>query len=160
MADKYKDKLRESQKYVPFILRIGLGLVFFIFGIDKFFRPEYWIGWMPEWAINFVPFNINYFMYFQGFIEAIIGLLLIVGLFTQIAALTSATILGLIIITFVFNSTSISHFSQLHIDKDIFPLLLNGTMLRDLGLLAIAISLFLLGGGKISLDNYIKRYKK
>jgi len=156
----YEKKLIEYQKYIPLILRVSLGLVFFVFGIDKFIRPEYWVGWMPEWMISMISFNINYFMYFQGVVETIVGVFLIIGLFTRISSFISGGILFLIVINFIFNPTTISHFSQLHIDKDIFPLLLNEIMLRDLGLLAIAISLFLLGGGKGSIDNYINKIRK
>ena len=141
------------------MLRVSLGLVFLVFGVDKFIRPEYWIGWVPEWMINMISFNINYFMYFQGVVETVLGIFLIIGLFTRISSFLSGGILLLIIINFVFNPTSINHFTQLHIDKHIFPLLLNEIMLRDLGLLAIAASLFLLGGGKGSVDNYINKKK-
>jgi len=109
------------------------------------------------WIINLISFDINYFMYLQGIIEVIIGLFLIIGLFTRIVAFLSGMITASIILILFFNPASIGHFSQLHIDKDIFPLLLNDVLLRDLGLFAISASLFLLGGGKIlSLDEKIK----
>jgi len=139
-----KDPLIKYQRYAPFILRMGLGLVFLVFGVDKIFRPDYWIGWIPNWFIIFIPFDVNYFIYFQGIIEAVVGLLLILGLFIRLASLISVLIMGSIIIILFFNPSAISHFSDLHIDKDIFPLILNGTLLRDLGLLSIVEAMFYL----------------
>ncbi|OHA18992.1 MAG: hypothetical protein A3C08_00635 [Candidatus Taylorbacteria bacterium RIFCSPHIGHO2_02_FULL_47_18] len=74
----------------PFLLRVALGLVFVNFGLHKlgrgradktaFFES---LGWKPG----------EYFAFGFGAIELIAGLLLIVGLYTQIAALVVALIL-------------------------------------------------------------------
>lgn len=74
----------------PFILRIALGLVFIRFGLHKlgsgradkttFFES---LGWKPG----------GYFAFGFGAIELIAGLLLVVGLYTQLAALVAALII-------------------------------------------------------------------
>lgn len=147
-----KNKIDRYAKYAPFILRIGLGVVFFWFGLDKLLRPWYWEGWMPSWMGSILPVSLTSFLYIQGIVELMIGVLLIMGLFTRVASLIASLILGGIISTFVFNANVIGHFTKFHIDGDIFFLILTETLFRDLGLLAGAIALILLGGGAFSLD--------
>lgn len=82
--------------FAPFLLRVALGLVFIRFGLHKlgrgradkiaFFES---LGWKPGkfFAIGF------------GAIELVVGLLLVVGLYTQLAALVAAIIaLGALIL--------------------------------------------------------------
>ncbi len=42
MADRVKVRVGQLA------LRLGLALVFVWFGIDKFFRPLAWVGWIPS----------------------------------------------------------------------------------------------------------------
>lgn len=120
------------KNYVQLILRIGLGIVFFWFGIDKFINPEFWMSFIPLWLK--LPISFELFIYIQGIIEAIIGLLIIIGLFTKIASSIAAIILIVIIASIGFNDISI----------------------RDFGLLSIAISLIFLKPS-LSIDNILNK---
>ncbi|MBS3149144.1 DoxX family protein [Candidatus Woesearchaeota archaeon] len=122
--------LEKKKDLVPFLLRIGLGIIFFWFGITKFTNVQDWLRYIPPWLQSLIPISMNLFLYIQGAIETLIGLFLILGIFVRKSAFLAALILIVIIITVGFNDIS----------------------LRDFGLLMIAISLMILGQGKYSIS--------
>ena len=122
--------LENKKDLVPFLLRIGLGIIFFWFGITKFTNVQDWLRYIPPWLQSLIPISMNLFLYIQGAIETLIGLFLILGIFVRKSAFLAALILIVIIITVGFNDIS----------------------LRDFGLLMIAISLMILGKGKYSIS--------
>ena|SRR3989344_3651759 len=122
--------LEKKKDLVPFLLRLGLGIIFFWFGITKFTNIESWYSFIPPWLESLLPISVNMFLYIQGAIETLIGLFLILGIFVRKSAFLAALILIVIIITVGFNDIS----------------------LRDFGLLMIAISLMILGQGKYSIS--------
>ena len=80
---------------------------------------------------SLIPISINSFMDLQGTIEVLVGIFLIIGLFTRITSYLSSIILIVVIISVGFNNIS----------------------LMDVGLLSISISLIYLNSGKLSIDN-------
>lgn len=101
------------------ILRMGLGVVFLLFGIGKF-RNDVWaqtIRHMDFFAK--LPWQPNISLALIGILEIMTGLCLIIGLFTRIFALLAALQLAGILILLNFQET------------------------RDIGLLAAAIFLML-----------------
>ncbi len=90
---KLLDYLHRFEAYVPFILRIGLGLVFLWFGLDKFVHPKFWMNLVPEFIANLVPFSLSTFNLLQGIVETVVGLLLLIGLWHQFAAIIAGLIL-------------------------------------------------------------------
>ncbi|MEK6963759.1 MAG: DoxX family membrane protein [Nanoarchaeota archaeon] len=114
-------------KYAPFLVRLGLGLVLVWFGIDALLNPGVWSTLVPKWILSLSGLSADTFMYFNGVIEIILGLLLLVGLWARlIAALTACLLLGII-----------------------FTLGYGDLAVRDMGLLFGAISLVLSGAGPI-----------
>ena len=121
------------KKYAPILARYGVGIVFFIFGIDQLVRPGAWIAWVPSYVINFgTNFGMNNisFIYFNGLFDLIIGFLLIIGIFVRIVALIGALHVAGIIISLGYSDISV----------------------RDFGLLLILISVFLNGPDELCLD--------
>ena len=132
--------LENLKKYAPILARYGVGIVFFIFGIDQLVRPSAWIAWVPDYVINFVAnFGISNigFIYFNGLFDLIVGLLLLAGLFVRVVALIGA----------------------LHIAGIIFSLGYNDISVRDFGLLLVLISVFLNGSDEWCLDKKIRTYR-
>lgn len=124
-----------EKKHVPLILRVGLGLVFLVLGANKATRPEIWVGWIPIQLKAFIP-DANQFLIFNGIIEAILGLLLIIGLYTKIAAALSGLFLFFVLL--FFGADDITS--------------------RDIGLMAMAAAIILLGPGEASVDEkYLRR---
>lgn len=120
------------------ILRIGLGGVFLWFGIDKFFNPLIWSKWVPEWFSVLLPIDLFTFVYILGVVETIIGLLVLIGFYTKTATALAGVLLMAIMPSLGFNDI----------------------MIRDAGLLFMAIGLMLLGPGDMSLDRKFRKLQK
>lgn len=118
------------------VARVGVGLVFLWFGIDKFIHVSNWTGWVPQWMEAVIPMSLITFMYVQGVIESLVGLLLVIGYQVRIASLVAVvTLLGV-------------------------ELAMVGTgqaemMLRDGAILAAAVSLLFTGSQKLSVDSFL-----
>jgi len=124
-----------EKKHSSFVLRLGLGLVFLLLGINKMIKPEIWMGWIPL-PLKPLIADANQFLFFNGLVEAILGLMLILGIYTKIASMVSAAFLFAILL--FFGADDITS--------------------RDIGLLAMAITIMMLGPGELSVDKkYLKR---
>ena len=133
-----KGKRYSPALYVPVLARYGVGIVFFIFGIDQLVRPGTWIAWVPNSIINFATnFGASdiHFIYFNGLFDLIVGFLLLAGLFVRAVALIGA----------------------LHIAGIIFSLGYNDISVRDFGLLLVLISVFLNGPDELCLDKKLMK---
>ena len=118
-----------------FILRIGLGLIFLFFGIGKF-QNDIWAETMKNMPIfSLIPLNINTIVTIDGVIEVLTGIFLILGIFTRMTALIASLQLAAILFLLKFEET------------------------RDIGLLAMAISLTITGSNFLSIDNLINKDK-
>ena len=113
--------------------RIGIAAIFLWFGIDKFVHTANWIGWVPNWMITLIPISIEKFMYVQGAVEILAGILLGIGYKVRLAScLAVITLLGVELAMLGTGQTE--------------------TMLRDAGLLAASLSLLMTGSDCLSLD--------
>ncbi|MFQ5895492.1 MAG: MauE/DoxX family redox-associated membrane protein [Nitrospinota bacterium] len=110
------------------VLRAGLALVFLWFGIDKFFRPLAWVGFIPSSLYKSLGGWVSWFMYALGAAETAIGLALATGLWLRAGAWAASALLAGIILGVGFSST----FTRPEI-------------VRDSGLLGAALSLALRG---------------
>ena len=75
----------QSLKYSNLVLRMGLAVVFFWFGIDKFFHPDYWTNaWVPQSVASLVAnFNLRPIdiIYMSGVFEVLVGTSLVTNIF-------------------------------------------------------------------------------
>ena len=114
-----------ATKYSYLALRIGLAIVFFWFGIDKFFHPTYWQNaWVPVWVITFLAkFGVSaiQFIFLNGVFEVLVGLSLVTGVFSKIFSL-----LGMLFLISIFVFVGISEIT-----------------VRDFGLLGGLLAVFL-----------------
>jgi uncharacterized membrane protein YphA (DoxX/SURF4 family) len=116
------------------LLRIGLGGVFLWFGIDKFFHPDIWQHYIPQWFPMLVP--VSAFILLLGIVETLIGAFVLFGLFTRVSAVIAALMLIPIIISLGYNEIGV----------------------RDFGLFLLALGVSALGAGEYSLDaKFFKR---
>lgn len=146
-----KDFFIDNKDYSIAIVRIGLALVLLWFGIHQLINPESFLGYMPQWLYSHEPQmmhehslqlmhnvpkpSVHFILMFNGIFEVIIGLALLIGIYTRIIAFIAA----------------------LHLLSIAFSLGYNDIAIRDLGLTMMAISLIFSGGGILSLDNKIKK---
>ena len=121
------------KKYVPFFLRVGLGLIFLWIGLQEIFHPRNWMRYIPAWLHTTT--GIDVFLYILGLINFIIGILILIGMFTRISTFIACLQLFGVIVTVGYGAIAV----------------------RDFGLLMMAISLLILGPGKFSVDYYIER---
>lgn len=120
------------QRYAPLILRLGLGVVFLIFGLDKFRSEEVqlasWADWVPGWFSMLIGGQVKGFIYVLGVFEVLVGLAFLTGYLLFWAALLAS----LFLLATVLLSTSGPFFG--HIDQ---------STIRDIGLLGGTLSLML-----------------
>jgi len=107
------------------IMRIALGFVFGWFGISEILNPAYFSGYIPLFIANLSFFNSNLFIQAHGIILALLSLCLIFKFKLRIAGLLSILMLVQIIISLLL----ISGFNEI--------------VVRDIGLLGLAISIWL-----------------
>lgn len=120
MLSKIESLLARSRNYAPTVLRIGLSLVFLWFGISQLTRPESFLGYVPGWLSSYS----NTLLLVNGLFDASLGTLMLLGIFTRIAALLGG-----------LHLLSIS----------VFSLGYNDIGIRDFGLAIAAFSVFLNG---------------
>jgi uncharacterized membrane protein YphA (DoxX/SURF4 family) len=111
--------------YGPFILRVGIALVFLWFGSQQLLHSVEWTGWLPSWTQN-LPVSRTTFVFMNGIFEVIFGTLLFLGLFTRLSSL----LLGL------------------HLLAIAFTIGYNDVGVRDFGLAIATLSIFFYGSSK------------
>ncbi len=128
-------KLDKLKRYAPIAVRYGIGLVFLLFGISQLTNPGAWFSYFPDWLVQN---SIEQTVLMNGIFDLIIGLLLLLGLFTRIAGAIGV----------------------LHLAGVIYVVGWSDIGIRDFGLLLGALSVFLYGQDDFCLDNLIFRKKR
>ncbi len=106
--------------YTELILRVGLGIVFLIFGIGKFLGDE-WADTMRSMGFfSYLPWSVDKSIILAGIFETLTGIWLISGKFVRIFSALAALQLVTIMILLSFQGI-----------KEV----------RDIGLLCMAIAL-------------------
>jgi len=63
------------QRYAQLSLRLGLGVVFLVFGLDKFRSEEAqfasWADWVPGWFSPLIGGQVKGFIYVLGVFEVL-----------------------------------------------------------------------------------------
>lgn len=108
-----------------FVIRVGLAGVLIWFGTQELFAPNDWIGYVPDWAIPLSPVSLPALVLINGSVEVVCGLLILLGVYTRIAAL----------------------FMGLHLILIASSLGYNATAVRDWGLVLALLGIALAGGG-------------
>ena len=118
-----------SKDLAPLILRISLALVFLYFGISQNLDPGAWSGFVPE-SMKTSGITANNLVILNGFIEIVLGIFLLIGLYVRFASLVLS--IHLFVIAFSIG------FSPLGV--------------RDFGLAFATLALFFNGYDKYTLD--------
>jgi len=126
-------KISNWKSYGTPVARIGIALVFLIFGIDQFIRPGAWFSYIPSGVLNY-GITEGSFILFNGLFDTLIGLFLLIGFFTRTASILAVLHLAGIIISMGYNDIAV----------------------RDFGLLIVALSVFLNGADKLCFDRRTK----
>ena len=125
----------QNRGYSALLLRLGLGAVFALLGYNKLPHPENWLVYITPQISHLFPWSPYEFLKLQGIAEFLLGCALMIGFVTRACAFLSAVILALIIF-FVWPDFG---------------------AVRDIGLLSVSLSLVISGGGRWSMDEFLKK---
>src|SRR3989339_648763 len=127
--------LEGMRQYAPVTLRLGMSFVFLWFGLNQFFNPAAFLGYLPP-AI-FESSFAHAAVIANGIFEVVFGLLLALGLYTRITAAILA--LHLLVITIELGDNDIA--------------------IRDIGLTTATIAIALGGADIWCLETRLKQKK-
>jgi uncharacterized membrane protein YphA (DoxX/SURF4 family) len=139
MLERLALKLRP---YLPLLLRLGLGFVFFWGGLSKIVSPESAIGVCTNRgeaidlvsSLYWLPFDPTAFVWAQSYLELILGAALIIGFRVSLSAFVST-------IVFIM-----------------FFLILDFALVwKNIGLLGAALALLASEPDRYSLDGWLKK---
>lgn len=148
-----------ANSYATLISRLILGGVFLFAGISKALDPgalassirSYGLG-LPEWFVSLSAYSLPY-------LEIILGLYLLVGLFTKSSAWATNGLMLLFIVALAQEAAR-----GLEIDCGCFGAVAGneaGSLwldaLRDVGLLALGLHIALTPTGRLSVDDLLRR---
>src|SRR3989344_3963086 len=71
------------------ILRVGLAITFLWIGVLILKQPEAWGGYLQPWAAGLLPVPIEQAMLGTAILDIVIGVMLLVGWLTWLAALVA-----------------------------------------------------------------------
>jgi len=133
---KLKPQTFEKIDYTLLILRLGLGLVFIYFAFDKFFNVQ---GYIATFKTLGVPemFASSFYVIAFGAIEFIIALNLLAGWQTKLVSFAATLVILAIVLTFWLRTGEI--------------------LVRDIGLITMALALILLGPGRFSIKRFLSQ---
>ncbi|MSS74151.1 DoxX family protein [Candidatus Pacearchaeota archaeon] len=118
-----------SKDFAFVILRVSMALVFLYFGFQQVYSPDSWTSFVPEFMV-FSGMTANNLVVFNGFLELIFGLFLIIGLYVRFSALILS----------------------LHLFGIAFSLGFNPIGIRDFGIAFATLALSIFGSDKYTLD--------
>ena len=125
-----------NKTFAPLFLRVGIGIVFLLFGFQKLSSPSQTtaeIQLLVEFLNLAAASAINFYL---GITEVAIALGLLVGMKTRVFALLASLMTMLFFVSFIVKLGA-------SINPDLY---------RDVGLTGGALALLFLGGGKWSWD--------
>lgn len=95
------------------ILRVGLGVTFLWIGILIWRDPELWGSFMQPWAADLLVSSVENTMKTTAVLDMLIGLALLLGFWTWIAAGLAALHLVVVIVTVGLNDITVRDFGLL-----------------------------------------------
>ncbi|OGZ42585.1 MAG: hypothetical protein A3C80_03765 [Candidatus Ryanbacteria bacterium RIFCSPHIGHO2_02_FULL_45_43] len=103
------------------ILRVGIAITFIWIGVLILREPEVWgLGYIQPWALNLMRLPVKDAMIFTAILDIVVGFLLLVDVGTWAASLAASFHLMVVLVVSGINEITV----------------------RDIGLLAAAVSLF------------------
>jgi uncharacterized membrane protein YphA (DoxX/SURF4 family) len=99
--------MKERVEAAKPLLRIGLSLVFLYFGFQQLIDASGWTAYVPEIFSSLNPLTL---VMVNGLLEVILGIFLLIGLYTRVSALVLAIHLLGIAISIGFNPLGVRDF--------------------------------------------------
>lgn len=124
------------ERFAPLFLRIGLALVFVLFGMQKLSHPSQTTAEV-QLLTNFELVDSAALNFYLGLLEIAVAISFLLGFKIRLFALISFLMVSMFFLSFLSK----------------YGVSLNPDLYRDVGLAGASIALFLLGAGPISVDN-------
>ena len=105
------------------VLRIALSIVFLYFGSQQVLHTSDWAGFVPEIATRFF-LSANNIVMINGTVELILGIFLLIGIYTRVSAFILSIHLLVIALPMGLNPTAVRDFG---LALATFVIFLNGT---------------------------------
>lgn len=91
---------QKFQQYSPYIIGVGLGLIFLANSYTAFFSPEEFIKLVGDSFLKMLPLSADTIVKLIGVSDGLVGILLVLGLLRKYVAIYSVLwILGVIMVT-------------------------------------------------------------
>ncbi len=129
--------LERNRDWAPLIIRVGLAVVFLLFGFQKLSNPAQTtaeIQLLMDFLNLAAAAAINFYL---GLTELVVALGLLLGVRTRAFGVLAALLLFLFLVSFLWK----------------LGVSINPDLYRDVGLIGASIALVFLGGGKWSWDS-------
>lgn len=136
----FEETALKYQKFAALFLRLGLALVFILFGIQKLSHPSQTTAEI-QLLSNFELADSAALNFYLGLVEIAVAISFFLGFKIRLFAIISFLMVALFFLSFVGK----------------YGASLNPDLYRDVGLAGASIALFLLGGGPLSLDNSLHK---
>lgn len=94
-------------KNASLILRIGLAVTFIWIGVLILMNPAAWTGYLQPWAMALLPVPIEQAMFATAIFDILLGIALLVGIKTWIAAFLATGHLLIVLITSGINDVTV-----------------------------------------------------
>lgn len=130
----------KHQRFAPLFLRIGLALVFGLFGIQKLSHPSQTTAEI-QLLSNFELVDAAALNFYLGLAELCVATSFLLGFKIRLFAIISFLMVGMFFLSFLSK----------------YGASLNPDLYRDVGLVGASIALFLLGAGPLSIDEFLSR---
>lgn len=95
------------------VLRFAVGGTFLWFGLDKWFHPEAWEGWVPGWAWAFLPLSEALFMKVMAVLEVAVGVAMVSARRVREAAAIATVVMAGISLSIGLNAIAVRDTSLL-----------------------------------------------
>lgn len=127
-----------AREYAPLFVRMGVGFVFLLLGIQQFLFTEQWTTWLPAWLTHALPDTALAvrIILVNATADVLLGAALLLGIFTRIVAI-------LMII---------------HLVSVLLALGYNDIAIRDLGILLAAIAVAIHGADRWCLETRWRKH--
>ena len=100
--------MASSDDIAKVLVRLGLSLVILWFAVNQLYRPDYFMGYLPDFL--FSNPNAILFVRANGVFELVFGLMLLLGVLTRLVAAVLALHLLGIMLSLGYNENAIRDF--------------------------------------------------
>lgn len=125
-----------SKELASVVLRVSLSLVFLYFAVMQLSNADEWTSFVPDFLVS-LGISANSIVLLNGVLELVLGIFLIIGLYTRFASLILS----------------------LHLFGIAFSIGFSPLGVRDFGLAFATLALFLYGADKYTLDYKLSKRK-